>query len=119
MSFKLLVSIFSNFLKCCIAKQKLSGIEMLAIIYSLTMFRLFVTSVAIIDYKYISMNRGVLRHRKNGGGRSGELKSKEYLYSSFLRPVLTYGCETWSVTKGDEEKLNIFERKVLRRIYGP
>jgi len=22
-------------------------------------------------------------------------KSKEYLHSSFLRPVLTYGCETW------------------------
>ncbi|KAF0767596.1 Uncharacterized protein FWK35_00008539 [Aphis craccivora] len=34
---------------------------------------------------------------------------------SFLRPVLMYGCETWSVTKGDEEKLNIFERKVLPR----
>lgn len=32
---------------------------------------------------------------------------------------MTYGCETWSITKGDEEKLNIFERKVLRRIYDP
>lgn len=29
-----------------------------------------------------------------------------------------YYCETWSTTKGDEEKLLIFERKVLRKIYG-
>lgn len=41
------------------------------------------------------------------------------LYSSYLRPVLSYGCETWLVTKGDEEKLLTFERKILRRIYGP
>ena len=30
-----------------------------------------------------------------------------------------YCCETWSTTKGDEEKLLIFERKVLRKIFGP
>lgn len=46
-------------------------------------------------------------------------RSKEYLFSSYLRPVLTYRCETWSVTKGDKEKMNTFERRVLRRIYGP
>ncbi|KAL4090731.1 hypothetical protein QTP88_025512 [Uroleucon formosanum] len=46
-------------------------------------------------------------------------KSKINLYLNYLRPVLAYGCETWSVTKGDEEKLLIFERKILRRIYGP
>lgn len=46
-------------------------------------------------------------------------RSKEYLDSNFLRPALTYGYETWSATKEDEEKMNIFERKILRRIYGP
>jgi len=40
-------------------------------------------------------------------------RSKEHLYVSFLRPVLTYACETWSTTKGDEEKMFWFEKRVL------
>jgi hypothetical protein len=32
---------------------------------------------------------------------------------------VTYACCTWATTAGDENKLNIFERKVLRKIYGP
>jgi len=47
------------------------------------------------------------------------IRSKERLYLSFLRPVLTYASETWSTTKGDEEKMACFEKNVLRRIYGP
>lgn len=35
-------------------------------------------------------------------------RSKINLYLSYLCPVLAHGCETWSVTKGDEEKLLIF-----------
>jgi hypothetical protein len=46
-------------------------------------------------------------------------KVKEKLYISYIRPVLTYACTTWFTTKGDEEKLRRFERKILRRIYGP
>jgi len=42
-----------------------------------------------------------------------------WLYSSFLQPVLTYACKTWSTTRGDEKKIAFFERRVLRRIYGP
>ncbi|KAF0686884.1 Uncharacterized protein FWK35_00036068, partial [Aphis craccivora] len=46
-------------------------------------------------------------------------KSKTLLYTSYLRPVITYACETWSSTKGDSNRLAIFERKVLRNIFGP
>ncbi|KAL4103226.1 hypothetical protein QTP88_018603 [Uroleucon formosanum] len=46
-------------------------------------------------------------------------KNKEKLYTTYLRPVVTYACCTWATTAGDENKLNIFERKVLRKIYGP
>jgi len=37
----------------------------------------------------------------------------------YLRPVVSYVCCTCATTAGNENKLNIFERKVLRKIYGP
>jgi len=37
-------------------------------------------------------------------------RSKERLYLSFLRPVLTFACETWLTTKGNEEKMACFEK---------
>jgi len=46
-------------------------------------------------------------------------KNKEKLYTTYFRPVVTYACCTWATIAGDENKLNIFERKVLRKIYGP
>ena len=33
--------------------------------------------------------------------------------------LLTYGSETWVLSKQDEHRLSIFECKILRRIYGP
>jgi hypothetical protein len=33
--------------------------------------------------------------------------------------VVTYGCETWMMNEVEEEKLRIFERKVLHKIFGP
>jgi hypothetical protein len=33
--------------------------------------------------------------------------------------VVIYGCETWKMNEVEEEKLRIFERKVLRKIFGP
>ena len=34
-------------------------------------------------------------------------------------PVVSYGCETWSLTLREERKLRVFENMVLRRIFGP
>jgi hypothetical protein len=36
-----------------------------------------------------------------------------------IKPVVLYGSESWTLTKADEEKLRTFERRILRRIYGP
>ena len=33
--------------------------------------------------------------------------------------VVLYGCETWSLTLGEERRPRMFENRVLRRIFGP
>ena len=35
------------------------------------------------------------------------------------RPVLAYGSETWVLSKSNEARIGVFERKVLRAIFGP
>jgi hypothetical protein len=41
------------------------------------------------------------------------------IYKTIIRPVDTYSSETWILTTRDENNLNIFERKILRKIFGP
>jgi hypothetical protein len=46
-------------------------------------------------------------------------KSKLRMYQTLLRPVITYACETWMLKENIKQKLMVFERKILRRLYGP
>jgi hypothetical protein len=45
-------------------------------------------------------------------------KSKMKLYWSIIRPIVTYGCETWVLEETIKNKVMAFERKILRRIFG-
>jgi hypothetical protein len=45
--------------------------------------------------------------------------SKVKIYQTLIRLIMTHGSETWTMLASDENALCVFERKVLRRIYGP
>jgi hypothetical protein len=40
------------------------------------------------------------------------------LYKTLVRSIVLYACGSWALTKKDEKKLMIFERKILRRMFG-
>jgi hypothetical protein len=41
------------------------------------------------------------------------------IYRTLTRSIVLNGSESWTLTKADEENLRIFERIIMRRIYGP
>jgi hypothetical protein len=46
-------------------------------------------------------------------------KLKFSLKNTIIDKMLIYATETWRLTKRDRKKMNIFERRVYRRILGP
>ncbi|KAI5646743.1 hypothetical protein NE865_00998 [Phthorimaea operculella] len=46
-------------------------------------------------------------------------RTKIRIYKTVIRPILMYGCETWTLTLKEENKLLVAERKILRKILGP
>jgi len=40
------------------------------------------------------------------------------MYEVLIRPVLTHTSETWTLSKTNERRLRLFERKMLRCIFG-
>jgi hypothetical protein len=41
------------------------------------------------------------------------------IYKIVILPVVLYGCQTWSLTLREENRLRVFENSVLRKIFGP
>ena len=72
-----------------------------------------------------------IKHRLNSGNvcyyalhglLSSQLLSKNIklkIYKSVIPPVISYGCETWTLTLREEKRLQVFENKVLSQIFGP
>ena len=45
-------------------------------------------------------------------------RSKLKLYWTVIRLVVGYGCETWVLKENIIQKLSVFERKILRKVFG-
>ena len=45
--------------------------------------------------------------------------SKLKLYRTVIRPIVTYASETWVLKENIIKKLLVFDRKILRGIFGP
>ena len=41
------------------------------------------------------------------------------IYRNIILPVILYGCQTWSLTLREENRLKVFQNRVLRRIFEP
>uniref|UniRef100_A0A2S2P1X9 Uncharacterized protein n=1 Tax=Schizaphis graminum TaxID=13262 RepID=A0A2S2P1X9_SCHGA len=72
-----------------------------------------------IKLRMCAANRSYFAMKEMFSSKLLSRRTKERLYITYLLTVTTYAYETWASTKGDEEKLSSFERKILRKIYGP
>jgi hypothetical protein len=45
--------------------------------------------------------------------------TKVRVYRTVVLPFVLYGCETWSLTLREGQRLRVFENRVLRRLFGP
>jgi hypothetical protein len=63
-------------------------------------------------------NRSLLANKNLLNNKDLNAASKLQIYKSTIRPTVTYGCETWAMTVTEQNRLLVFERRVLRKIYG-
>ena len=47
------------------------------------------------------------------------LYEKPHCSSAYLRPTVTYASETWVLKENMKNELMIFERRIMREIFGP
>jgi hypothetical protein len=39
------------------------------------------------------------------------------IYRNTILPIVLYGCETWSLTLGENRRLRVFDSRKLRRVF--
>jgi len=64
-------------------------------------------------------NRAYQVHKKLFSSILISRNVKLQLYNTLIRPTVTYASETWVLKERMTNKLMTFERKILRKIFGP
>ncbi|XP_055371836.1 uncharacterized protein LOC129605867 [Condylostylus longicornis] len=76
-------------------------------------------STSAIKERISAANKCFYTHSKLIRSKLLSIRSKLSIYRTLIKPVLTYGCECWTLKTSDSNLLSVFERKMLRKIYGP
>ena len=63
-------------------------------------------------------NRSTFTNRKLLKNEDLNSAIKLQVYKSIIRQTVTYGYETWTTSITEQNRLLVFERRVLRKIYG-
>ena len=64
-------------------------------------------------------NRSMFANRKLLKNKDLNSAIKLQIYKSIIRPTVTYGWQTWTMSITEQNRLMVVERRVLRKIYGP
>ena len=72
-----------------------------------------------IKERIAACNRASFANQKMLQSKLIYKKTKMKLYKALVRPAVVYGSECWVLTENIKQKLLVFERKILRRIFGP
>jgi len=72
-----------------------------------------------VKKRILMANKGFYGLKRQFRSQFLSIKNKIKLYKMLIRPMLAYGFETWVVSKSDEAILGVFEKKILRAIFGP
>ncbi|XP_039452873.1 uncharacterized protein LOC120431820, partial [Culex pipiens pallens] len=71
-----------------------------------------------IRRRIIAGSRAYFGLHKSLRSRKFSLHTTCSIYKSLIRPVVLYGHETWTMLEEDLRALSVFERRVLRTIFG-
>ncbi|KID80942.1 endonuclease-reverse transcriptase, partial [Metarhizium majus ARSEF 297] len=71
-----------------------------------------------IQRRIVAGNRSYFGLRRTLRSNKVRRNTKLTIYKTLIRPVVLYGHETWTLRAEDQRALGVFERKVLRTIYG-
>ena len=64
-------------------------------------------------------NRSLFANKKLLKNKDLNATSKLQIHKSIIRPTVTYGCETRAMTVTGQNRLLVFKRRILRKMYEP
>ena len=87
--------------------------------YSGSVINVNIYNSAEIKKRVLLANKGFYGLKRQFRSQFVSIKNKVKLCKTLIRPVLAYGSETWVLSTSDEIILGVFERNILRTIFGP